>query len=184
MSSQLAPDHDGTGRRALVPMQRKLQECSIWDNDIEINEFNGRATSPSIWPNIRVVDDFTVADASNLIRFTTRNIEDPGWVPGTIQTTYIYGDVGSRPGTTPLHAIDASFVRTSLGETFFGRPAFEYEAVFDPPISLDAGKYWIGFRMPNASSGTSFWMTSDGGVGTEGTDNTGWLSFDVGATWE
>mmetsp|Transcript_21329 Transcript_21329/g.35273 ORF Transcript_21329/g.35273 Transcript_21329/m.35273 type:complete len:284 (+) Transcript_21329:481-1332(+) len=101
-------------------------------------------------------------------------------------TTYIYesdsGSTSPKSGT-PLHTRNEDHTRTELvGQTFFGRQVYEYYVTFDSPIAITvSGLYWIGFEMPDATgSGTSYWTTSDGG---DGTDNTGWLSFNDGIDW-
>ena len=61
---------------------------------------------------------------------------------------------------------------------------YQYEFTFDPPISLDAGTYWIGFRIDSGvylcnTAATAYWRNSDGGVHTSGT---GWYAAD-GISW-
>ena len=149
-----------------------------WDNDINANNFNGRAVSPPGFPAIRVVDNFTATENTKFIRMDAAIIEDATWVSSGSMEVYIYADNGGTPGA--LFTADTGPVtRTFTGEQRFSRDLYIY-SVTGISLQVPAGDYWIGLRDPNGGgSGTNYWMTSSGG----GDTTTGYFSLDSGGTW-
>ena len=162
------------------------QATVIWDNNIEPDGFNGRATSPVSFPDMRVVDDiiFGSSFVINDFHFTTINDDNVGWSPGDTIEVYIYNDNGGAPGTFNSSQTTTDWMRMATGGILFDRPVYEYW-VDGLDFALDAGTYWIGSRLPNAIStggGSSYWMTSDGGP-DGGASSTGYFSVDAGENW-
>jgi hypothetical protein len=156
----------------------------LWDNNIVPNGVNGRAISPPSFPNIRVVDDFTVPAGERWdIRDLHMNIiEDTTFQSGTTSELYIYAD-NNGPTGAPIHSSSTNFTKMATGDTYFGRPDYEYW-LEEIRVDLGAGKYWIGTRNPNGGgSGTNYWMTSDGGPDGMGTSD-GYFSLDGGNVWQ
>ncbi len=156
----------------------------LWDNDIVPDGVNGRAISPPVFPDIRVVDDFVIPEGAQwIIRdFHTNIIEDDGWVDGGVAEIYIYDDNANSPGNLILNLTGLPFTKMDTGDIFFGRVDFDYW-IEDLNIPLGPGRYWIGSRYSNAGGGgTNYWMTSTGSPDGPGT--AGWLSLDAGNTWQ
>ncbi len=155
----------------------------LWNNDIVPDEVNGRAISPPLFPEIRVVDDFVIPAGDRwVIRdFHTNIIEDDGWADGGVAEIYIYDDNNNSPGNLILNLTNLPFSKMSTGLIFFEREDFDYW-IEDLNIPLGPGRYWIGLRFPNAGGvGTNYWTTSTGQP--DGPDTSGYLSLDAGATW-
>jgi hypothetical protein len=156
----------------------------LWDNNHNTNGVMGRALSPPSFPNIRVVDDLIVLDSGWVLRsLHLYPIEDTTWQHGGVLSTYIHAHrKGSGPGEL-LHYITKPFTRMATGDTYFGRPGYEYW-LEDLYIPLDQGRYWVGFRNDlGGGSGTNYWMTSDGG--RDGMQSsTGYFSLDAGQNWQ
>ena len=154
----------------------------LWDNEIEENGINGRAMSPPQYPDRRVVDDFTVEDDGGWIvhGFRLAVVEIPNafrW--GDLLEVYVHADADGSPG--PLIACrTGAFERLEecCCDPF---PCVDYRVFFED-LPLGPGKYYIGARNPGGhGEGTNYWLTSNGGQGTE---ETGWTSADAGKTWE
>lgn len=155
-----------------------------WDNDLEPNGVNGRATSPPGFPDIRVSDDFTVPDGTEWIvaDFHKTNIEDATWNigDGSHEVT-IYADAGGCPGARLNQQVVGNVQREFQGFQLFDRDVYSYWIRIDG-VPLPPGMYHISSRWPNGGgNGTTYWATSEGG---EGTDKTGCFSLDAGATWQ
>ncbi|MGI9013890.1 MAG: hypothetical protein ACR2GY_06520 [Phycisphaerales bacterium] len=150
----------------------------FWDNDINANSFSGRALSPPVFPNIRVVDNFSSDVDTNIGRMDAAIIEDAAWVSSGEMEVYVYNNNNGVPSTL-FTSGTGPVTRTFTGEQRFGRDLYIY-SVTGLNISVPAGSYWIGLRDPNGSgSGTNYWMTSSGG----GDTTTGFSSTDGGTTW-
>jgi hypothetical protein len=155
----------------------------LWDNNIVPNAVAARAISPPAFPNIRVVDDFTIPAGERWdIRDLHMNIiEDTGFVSGTTSELYIYAD-NNGPTGAPIHSSTTNFTKMATGASYFGRLDYEYW-LEEISVQLGAGRYWIGTRNPGATgAGTNYWMTSDGGPDGMGT-STGYFSLNGGNTW-
>lgn len=153
-----------------------------WDNDIVPNGTNGRATDPPTFPDIRVVSDFSIGTGVEWTIFDLHksHIEDSGFNPGSIHEVYLYEDGGGCPGAQIASIQTDAVNREFQGYQLFTRDVYIYWIEFDA-VTLGPGKYHIGSRWPNASgNGTSYWLTSNGGEGTDATDC---FSLDAGASW-
>ncbi len=155
----------------------------LWDNNLETDGVSGRAVSPPAFPNIRNVDDMIVPKPGwHITGFNYQLLEDNGWLHGGWTEVYVWGDVGRRPGGQRLFSQVVEHTRVATGNMYFGRFAYKFFAS-GLSISLEAGRYWIGLRNPNASgTGTAYWLTSDGGPDGAGTESP-WYSLDGGKTW-
>ncbi|WP_146153848.1 hypothetical protein [Photobacterium sanctipauli] len=154
----------------------------IWDNNLTPDGFNGRATSPPVFPNIRTTDDVTFTQAVTINEFHFTTVDDNGLTPGSLIEFFIYSNQTGQPGSLLNTISTSNFTRTVTGGTLFNRSVYNY-SVFGLSIELAPETYWIGSRLPNAAgSGTSFWMTSDGG--SDGSSSsTGFYSLDAGSSW-
>ena len=155
----------------------------LWDNDLIPDGVDGRAISPPLFPDIRVVDDFVIPDGENWViqDFHTNIIEDAGWIDGGVAEIYIYDDSNNSPGNLIVTLSGLPFSKMPTGLKFFGREDFDYW-IEDLNIPLGPGRYWIGLRFPNGGgAGTNYWMTSTGQP--DGPNTSGWFSFDGGNTW-
>jgi hypothetical protein len=154
----------------------------LWDNNIIPKGWNERAISPPSFPNIRVVDDFTIpaGERWNIRDLHMNIIEDTGFVSGTTSELYIYSD--SNGPSALIHNSTTEFTKMDTGDDYHGRDDYEYW-LEEISVQLGAGKYWIGTRNPNGGgSGTNYWMASDGGPDGMGTSD-GYFSLDGGNTW-
>ena len=150
----------------------------LWDNDIVPNGENGRAISPPVFPDIRVVDQFVIPKGENWVieDFHTNIIEDDGWVDGGVAEIYLYDDNANSPGNLILNLTNLPFTKMFTGQQFFGRDDFDYW-IEDLNIPLGPGRYWIGSRYSNAGgAGSNYWMTSTGQP--DGPDTSGWFALD------
>ena len=155
----------------------------LWDNDLVPDGVNGRAISPPVFPDIRVVDQFVIPAGENWVieDFHTNIIEDDGWTDGGVAEIYIYDDNANSPGNLIVNLPNLPFTKMDTGLIFFGRVDYDYW-IEDLNIPLGPGRYWIGSRYSNAGGGgTNYWMTSTGQP--DGPDTSGWFSLDAGATW-
>jgi hypothetical protein len=153
----------------------------LWDNNIVPNGVNGRAISPPSFPNIRVADDVTFAEAIAIEEFHLNVLEDDGWNDGGEILLEVRADNGGSPGAVvATHA--GPFSKMATGDQYFGRANFDYwiEGI---DLILPAGTHWVGIRNPNGGgSGTNYWLTSDGGPDGMGSSD-GYFSLDGGGTW-
>lgn len=154
----------------------------LWDNNIQFNEFSGRATSPPAFPNIRVADDFLPASAWVINEARFRASEDAGWRGSGLLEVAVYAHAGPGPGPL-LASRTVPYTREEV-DCRFQRCRYLYIAdLGNGPIAVAPGHYWIGFRDSGGrGAGTSYWFTSDGGPDGAGTD-TGWFSLNAGNTW-
>jgi hypothetical protein len=157
-----------------------------WDNNVQSNGKNGRAISPPLFPNIRVVDDIEVHPGGwSIDEIALHVVEDATFNGGNRIQVYIYEDSDAQPGSLVLTR-EGSYRRAAWGCCYFGRSDYRY--VIGPsdidPILLSGGRMWIGFRNSGAGgAGTNYWLTSDGGPdGSDG--STGYFSLDAGSTWQ
>lgn len=153
-----------------------------WDNDIVPNGFNGRATSPPNFPDIRVTDDFTVgADGWAICDLHIASVDDGTWTRGDVAEIYVYSDAGGCPGSNVATVTTADWTAEFKGFQLFSRDVYNYWFNYDCVQVEGGAMYHIGTRFPNAGgTGTTYWLTSNGG---QGTDKTGCFSLDGGATW-
>ena len=148
-----------------------------WDNDIVPNGVNGRATSPPGFPDIRVAGDFSVDGAVNDLHFC--NVDDGTWTRGDTVNVTIYEDSGDLPGAEISNQDSTDFTAEFKGYQIFSRDVYNYWVNFDT-VNV-SGKSWVSTRFPNGGgTGTTYWLTSNGG---QGTDTNGAFSLDAGATW-
>jgi hypothetical protein len=154
----------------------------LWDNNVIPDGFNGRAISPPLFPDIRVVDDIRVGGPGWLLSNIRANVlEDSTFIAGNDIDVYVYSDNSGVPGALLTTHAGRSFTRTFFG-SYFGRPDYEYN-IDMTGVTWAPGTYWIGMRNANASgSGTNYWMTSNGGPNGAGS-STGYFSTDGGTTW-
>ena len=168
---------------ALAFSTSAMAQGILWDNDLIPDGVDGRAISPPVFPDIRVVDDFVIPDGENWViqDFHTNIIEDAGWIDGGVAEIYIYDGNGNGPGTEIFNSGPVAFTKMKTGEIFFGRVDYDYW-IEDLDIPLGPGRYWIGLRFPNGGGvGTNYWMTSTGQP--DGPDTSGYFSLDGGVTW-
>lgn len=160
---------------------------TLWDNDIEPNGIDGRATSPPQFPLHRATDDFIVPDDAPfgwvLQGLTVASAEMPEWMYGEAMEVYVYADdpATSCPDATgPVATVVGPYERREVQVTFLF-VEYEYEIAL-PNLRLAPGTYHIGYRIPGGAGGRStFWLTSSGGQGTE---RLSCWSADAGATWQ
>ncbi|MGF1702122.1 hypothetical protein L4D09_17670 [Photobacterium makurazakiensis] len=154
----------------------------IWDNNLTPDGFNGRATSPPAFPDIRVTDDVSFTQSMTITEFHFTTVDDNGFNPSNLIEFYVYSNLAGQPDSLLNTISTSNFSRTAAGGTLFGRPVYNY-SILGLNLDLTADTYWIGYRLSNASgSGTSWWMTSDGGPDGS-SSSTGFFSLDSGNTW-
>jgi RHS repeat-associated protein len=159
----------------------------IWDNNIVPNGVNGRALSPPLFPNIRVLDDILVGNNTMITGWRASSIEDNTWIRGPVMEATLRANNpggGPQPGAGGIVAVrQGNFTSTATGAIYFGRQEFVYCQQLLPPVQLPAGQFWIGLRQPGgAGTGTNYWLTSDGGPDGAGT-STAYFSLDAGVTF-
>ena len=113
---------------ALAFSTSAMAQGILWDNDLIPDGVDGRAISPPVFPDIRVVDDFVIPDGEEWIiqDFHTNIIEDGGWTDGGVAEIYIYADNANSPGKLIVSLTDLPFTKMFTGDIFFGREDFDY----------------------------------------------------------
>lgn len=139
----------------------------IWDNGMDFDGFNGRATSPPGFPDIRTVDDFVVAAPAVVTGLNVLSFENPGWFDGSDMEVYVHSDSGGAPGALLAASTTSTWGRLNTGINDFGLDLYRY-TITGLNLALGTGTHWIGWRTLGGATGSTFWATSNPGADNQG----------------
>jgi hypothetical protein len=108
-----------------------------------------------------LLDDFEIPAGetwilTDLHSLNLWNTMQPG--VGTDFVLSFCADNAGTPGTTIANAVTVSYTETATGRTWFSRPEFEIEYVYEP-ITLSEGIYWICGHVVGPEN--CFWMARE-----------------------
>ena len=131
----------------------------LWDNG-DTDGSNGLSNAPQSAFGYRraLLDDFVIpaGETWELTDFHSFNLWDtlqPG--SGTDFVLEFWSDAGGVPGSVVATTTTVSYTETATGRTWFSRPEFEIEYIYEP-VTLTEGTYWIWGHVDGPEN--NFWM--------------------------
>ncbi|MFO7677165.1 MAG: hypothetical protein R6V50_02110, partial [Thermoplasmatota archaeon] len=138
---------------------KPLNRAVLWDQ-YDTDGSNGLSHAPQSAFGFQraLLDDFEIPAGetwtlTNFHSFNLWNTLAPG--SGTDFHLEFWSDNAGSPGSLIAAAVTVSYAETGTGRTWFSRPEFEIEYVYEP-IVLTEGTYWIWGHVDGPEN--CFWM--------------------------
>jgi hypothetical protein len=148
-----------TPTKYIQPKTENMGRAVLWDQyDTDGSNGLSHAHKDAFGQQRALLDDFEVPDGAtwnlnDLHSLNLWNTMQPG--QGTDFHLEFWTDAGGQPGNPIVTAATVSYTETATGRTWFERPEFEIEYVYET-ITLTEGVYWIyGFVIGPENC---FWM--------------------------